>query len=377
MTAHASTPDSWPRGQAWPALFEQARLAVLGLDSEDRVVYASPLLLRLIGDGLDEVLGRNWFDQFVPDEHHASFRCFLRDASAAGEVRRHRADVLTKHGELRLVEWSTCPAIDSDVFGVTFAVGEDLTEQYEARARAHAAAEVARTIVEGQDAREVLRIIADGARELARSDLATIALPDPDLSWLCLAVASGLGADLLEGTRFPRQGSISGAVIEDRSAVILDDVSTDVRRRQPVVAFSELGPAMFLPLSAPSQVFGTLLVANRRGRRRFTAHDLELVQTFADQAAVAFQFSRAQEQLRQLGVVQDGERRARDLHDTVIQRLFATGIMLQTALGQGGPPEMIHRVEQAITDLDDTITAIRSTIFPLDRSSRSAPTNEA
>lgn len=223
--------------------------------------------------------------------------------------------------------------------------------------------EVAAAILTGQEPGNVLRLVAERARALVRSDLATIALPDQDASSLYLAVAVGLGAEVLEGARFPRQGSISGAVIESHSAVMLEDVSADPRRHQPVVALARLGPAMFLPLGAPSQVFGTLLVANRRGRRRFTPRDLDVVQAFANQAALAFQFGRIQNQLRQLAGVEDEERIARDLHDTVIQRLFATGMVLQAAITRGGPPEVVERVERAITDLDDTITAIRSTIF--------------
>jgi len=93
--------------------------------------------------------------------------------------------------------------------------------------------------------------------------------------------------------------------------------------------------------------------------------DAVLLSTFAGRAALALQRARAQEERRQLAVLEDRERIARDLHDVVIQRLFATGMQLQGAVLQAGRPEVAKRINAAVDDLDATIRDIRRSIFEL------------
>lgn len=212
---------------------------------------------------------------------------------------------------------------------------------------------------------ELLAMTARSARDLLGADLATIAVPAEGEGRLVLVTADGAHAAELAGTVFPSDGSVSGEVIATGRPAVLDDAATDERAHQPIVALGEIGPAVLVPLTVRERAFGTLAVANLRGGRAFTEHDLDLVQAFADQASVVVEYGRAQRELERLAVVEERERIARDLHDTVIQQLFATGMLLESVEGAVAPPHAASRIHEAVESLDKTIRDIRSAIFAL------------
>jgi signal transduction histidine kinase len=226
-----------------------------------------------------------------------------------------------------------------------------------------AAAEVIHSILGGRPVDEVLALVARRARELARADLATIAAPDDDE--LVLRVAEGEAAGRLLGMRFSADRSISGRVMMTREPMILEDASKDDRVHQPVVRSGDIGPALFVPLAAGDRVFGTLAVANRRGGRRFTEDDLGVVRPFADQAAVALDYARIRRELERLAVLEDRERIAKELHDGVIQSLFAVGMGLQAAESATHDPEITRRLTAAVEDIDRVVRDLRNYIFGL------------
>ncbi len=225
--------------------------------------------------------------------------------------------------------------------------------------------EITTQVLGGADARETLHTIARRARELANADLATIAVPTDDGDRLVLEAAVGSHADRLRGTVFPLEGSVSGEVIRFARAAILEDASKDPRVCQPVVRLGAVGPAMFVPLSARGKAFGTLLVARIRDGPPFAERDLALVETFAGQAAVALEYERARREVERLIVLEDRERIARELHDGVIQSLFAVGMGLQATAGLANDPEVARRIEDATADLDRVIRDLRNYIFGL------------
>jgi signal transduction histidine kinase len=124
------------------------------------------------------------------------------------------------------------------------------------------------------------------------------------------------------------------------------------------------GPALAAPLAAADSLHGVLIVTQPADRVA-DDEDAVLLSTFAGQAALALERARAQEEREQLVVLEDRERIARDLHDVVIQRLFATGMQLQGALAHAARPEAVKRINAAVDDLDATIRDIRRSIFEL------------
>lgn len=238
----------------------------------------------------------------------------------------------------------------------------------ETRQRQHwleATGEISTALLNGARRDEVLRLVAQRARELVAADVATIALPSAASDQLVLEVADGWNADTLRGASFPTAPSISGDVMQSRRPIVMDDVRGDHRSAQPLAASGVVGPTMFVPLIGSDAVHGTLVVGNRVGGRRFGAGDLAILEDFARQAVVALEFARAQLDRDRLAVLEDRDRIGRDLHDLVIQRLFATGMSLQSTLRLTDHDQVAGRVSQAVDDLDATIRDIRSTIFAL------------
>jgi signal transduction histidine kinase len=242
-----------------------------------------------------------------------------------------------------------------------------LNEETAARQqRLEAVNEVTQAILGGHESRDVLRLIARRARELAGADLATVAVPDGDGHGLILAVVEGTEAERLQGTRFTAEGTISGEVMASRRPLILEDVASDPRVTQPVVSMGNVGPAMFLPLAIPDRVFGTLAVANLTGGPTFTAEDLSFTEVFAAQAAVALDYARIREDLKRLAVLEDRERIAKELHDGVVQSLFAVGMSLQAAEAVAGQDAALTpRLTAAVEDIDRVIRDLRNYIFGL------------
>ena len=147
--------------------------------------------------------------------------------------------------------------------------------------------------------------------------------------------------------------------------LILEDASSDPRAHHPIAQLGRHGPALFVPLRVRGRATGTLMLANLKGGRRFDKQTLLFVETFADQASVAIEYGRAQADLRRLGLMEERERIAKELHDGIIQSLFAVGMGLQGTALLAGSPETAARIEGAVGELDRVIRDLRNYIFGL------------
>ena len=225
--------------------------------------------------------------------------------------------------------------------------------------------EIATAILVGAEADAALELIARRARELVGADLATIGVPAHDeVDSLVLQVVVGEHADVLQGWKFPIEGSVSGEVIRTGRPIVLEDAASDGRAYQPIIQLGDIGPAIFVPLGA-GRPFGTVAVANLHGGRTFGDADLALVQALAGQAAVALEYARAQDELQRLAVMEDRERIAKELHDGAIQSLFAVGMGLQATAAISENEDIESRVEEAVADVDRVIRDLRNYIFGL------------
>jgi signal transduction histidine kinase len=146
---------------------------------------------------------------------------------------------------------------------------------------------------------------------------------------------------------------------------MLDDFGHDDRIVPVARHHMPLGPAMVLPLGAPGDVRGVFTVGRSPGSMPLAPAAVEMVSTFAAQAGIALELAEHRSDAERLAVLQDRDRIARDLHDLVIQRLYATGMSLQGAMPLIARPEASDRVSSAVDALDETIREIRSAIFSL------------
>lgn len=222
--------------------------------------------------------------------------------------------------------------------------------------------EVSALIMSGAEANEALSLIARRAMELVDADVATVAIPSADADELTIAAAAGEHASDILGTTFSRDDSLSGEAVKAGRAIVLDDASAADAAHQPIVRVGDMGPAMFVPLAGG---LGTLAVGNRRGGRAFDDDEVQLIQTFASQAVVALEYERAQRQAQRLLVMEDRERIGKELHDGVIQSLFAVGMGLQGAAAMSTDAETAKRLDDAVAEIDGAIRDLRNYIFGL------------
>ncbi len=248
--------------------------------------------------------------------------------------------------------------------------------------RLEALGEITRALLSGTDADEVLHLVAERAMEVAGADRAAVLLPpslpgapapqeaaqDPAaFAPLTVAVAHGRDAGRVRGLSVPAQGSLAGLAARTGTPVHCADVRTDPRAHPFGDGAEEgPGPVVAVPLRVGTGASGALRLGRPAGRPPFDDSEVALVSGFADQAAIALELARGRAESEELAVMHDRDRIARDLHDLAIQRLFATGMTLQsTTRAIADRPEAAERVSRAVDDLDTTIRIVRSTIFDL------------
>ncbi len=229
-------------------------------------------------------------------------------------------------------------------------------------------AEVTRALLSGDDPGEVLDLIATRARELVGAELATIALRYDDKQ-LVTEVAVGEEAPLVLGRRLALDGSLAGHVMLTGQTLRVLDASSDGRAAGPAPGQRAYGPSLVVPLQAAQDVLGVLMVSNTVGSPGFTDEAEDVLTGFAGQAAIALELGRQRREAEQAALFGDRDRIARDLHDLVIQRLFATGMRLDSVAGRVEDSQARQRVLGAVEDLDETIREIRTTIYSLQAAS--------
>ncbi len=228
-----------------------------------------------------------------------------------------------------------------------------------------ATAEVTRRLLSEVPSGEILALITDLTLELAGADLAVLARPASSTGHLVIEYASGYGAKDAIGLVLPLQASVSGLVMDSGEPLFIEDFSTDARVAAIARERMNLGPAMVFPLGPPGRVRGVLTAGRSPGSRPLPAAAIEMVTTFAAQAGIGIELAEHRRESERVAVFADRDRIARQLHDLVIQRLFATGMSLQAAAGMLPDVPATARVAQAVDALDETIRDIRSSIYML------------
>ena len=212
-----------------------------------------------------------------------------------------------------------------------------------------------------------LQLIAERACALTEAEQAIVLVPvDADLAideidTLVVSAAVGLNAAEVLGQRVPVDGSTSGSVFRSGMPLITEALT------YPIQAFTDVGqrPAIVMPLRTHDEVAGVIAVARGADQPPFDSSYLDLVSDFATHAAIALMLASGREHARQLTIVAERERIAHDLHDHVIQRIFAAGMDLQGTVARVRSPEISDRLNRTLDDLQTIIEEIRTTIFQL------------
>ncbi|MFJ8802647.1 GAF domain-containing protein [Streptomyces sp. NPDC102487] len=253
------------------------------------------------------------------------------------------------------------------------------------------AAAVTTALLTGESADDALLTVAERARLLAGAAAGVILQPTPEGGMEIVAASTHEDPDGIVGTTIAPGSPVLEQLLGGEP-VFIDDSATDPRMTTPVR--SRFGPSMMLPLETEGRLIGTLALPRARGDRPYTRVERLLATQFASQAALALVLAGARHSRERLAVYEDRDRIARDLHDLVVQRLFATGMMLESTLrrsraeGTGGPTdaagaskpgdgegaEVRATLGHAVDELQSTIQEVRTAIFALQQPPADAPT---
>jgi two-component system, NarL family, sensor histidine kinase DevS len=218
-------------------------------------------------------------------------------------------------------------------------------------------------MLSGADPATVFQLIADEALKLTGAEATLVAVPvDIDITTsgageLIVGAAAGAVSGQVNDMLIPLTGTLIGQAFSDRVPRKIDKIDVGLG--------IDAGPALVLPLRATDTVAGVLVALRSAGTYHFTAEQLDMMAAFADQATLAWQLATSQRRMREVDVLTDRDRIARDLHDHVIQRLFAVGLTLQGTIPRARPTEVQQRLSNCVDELQDVIQEIRTAIFDL------------
>jgi signal transduction histidine kinase len=225
-------------------------------------------------------------------------------------------------------------------------------------------------VASGLSLPDVLERIVASACVLVGARYGALGVLSPDMT-LSEFITVGIDAETIEKIGPPPQGhGILGLLIWDPKPVRLDDIAAHVASYGFPPNHPPMHSFLGVPVLVRDKVFGNLYLSEKIDAPRFTDEDEELVIGLAAVAGVAIDNARLHDRVREVAIIEDRERIARDLHDTVIQRLYATGLSLSATVRITTKPEVAERLHVAIADLDTTMRDIRSTIFALQNADR-------
>ncbi len=238
------------------------------------------------------------------------------------------------------------------------------------------AAAVTTALLTGEAAADALMTVAERARVLADASAGVILQPTDEGGMEIVTASAPAGRGGLVGTTIAPGSAVLEQLLGGEP-VFLDDSATDARMTTPVR--HRFGPSMMLPLQAGGRLIGTLALPRRRGDPPYSPAEKLLATQFASQAALALVLADARQRRERLAVFEDRDRIARDLHDLVVQRLFATGMMLESTQRRTAAEEReaeVHAtIGRALDELRSTVQEVRTTIFALQQPPADAPTS--
>jgi len=213
---------------------------------------------------------------------------------------------------------------------------------------------------------DLLGIVADRVFSVIDARLVCVVVPGVIEGTLAIETARGSEADAVIGRVYLAEQTLVGRALLAQATTAEEEPAAHTRYDW----LPDLGPTVAIPLSALARPLGALTIARAPGGPPFSLAELEMASEFAAQASLAIELARGRIDSVQLELVEDRNRIARDLHDHVIQRLFASGLGLQSLVGRV-PPELRGTLAEQVDSIDFAIAEIRTAVFTL--GSRSAP----
>jgi PAS domain S-box-containing protein len=352
------------------AIVQSTSDAIVGMALDGRISSWNPGAEQVFGYTPDDVVGRH-ISLLVPEDASRDFEEML-DAVVTGKSGGRRDTQWLRSDGTRIdVALALSPLTDAGNRSLGFsAVVRDITDRKHAeaelrrRGRQQAAmAEIRLRLLAGAPIEEVLELICERGCDLVEGDAAAVVSNEP--RQLRIAAAARGAARLLGHVLSP-QASLSGRAIASGSVEVVASMADDPGTDRRFAAEAPSGPGLATPIASDEGVHGVLVVTRAAGRPEFDPEEIATARMLADQAALGIHLGRSREDRERLVLTDERERIARDLHDLVIQRLFAAGMTLEGVVRVNEDKAVSERLRHVVTDLDETIREIRSTIFALE-----------
>ena len=341
-----------------PELLQASPNAVIVVDAAGTVLLASQAVRTLFGFDPDEVVGQP-IEMLVPEQLRAIHQHHRSEFVAEGLSRPMGLGIeLTgrrRDGTVFPIDVSLAPFEAGDRRVIATFV-RDASDRQRQEARLRSINEITQRLLAGEATETTLELVARRARGLVDGDLGWVVTPF-GRDDLVISAADGRGAESVVGVKIPPDTSIANRSMTERSSILVDDLSVEPAVPAEIRALG-LGAGLYCPLSTEDRVLGALVVARPRGALAFNRNDIALVEVFANSAVVALTLGEDRLVLEQLQVTSEHERIGRDLHDTVIQRLFALGMSLQSIERLASGPAM---AESGLREQVDGVVATAAT----------------
>lgn len=361
-----------PTGHLISAVFATSSDAVIVVDDTGAIVLASPAVTKLFGYLPAELIGTS-IELLVPEAQqsgHAAYRSAFLERGAA----RRMGAGLQLYGRRRdgssvPIEVSLNPT-DTGGRRYVAAFVRDATPRLRALRQVEAVNDVTRALLGGASTDDTLALVTARARTLLDAASAWIVTArTPEM--LVISAADGVGAEELLGYDVSTTASRAAAVVASGAIEVVEHLSSAPDAPEPARPLG-LGAAAYVPLVHAGQRHGVLVVARLAGSETFDAFEVDLVSLFANAASVALVLGAARREEERLRLVEEDERIARDLHDTVIHRAFAAGMSLAAVrrLTSGTATE---RIDETTDLLDAMIRDLRDAVFRLGHPRASPP----
>jgi PAS domain S-box-containing protein len=340
--------------------------AVIVVDADGDVLLASSAVETLFGFHPSEIVGQP-VEKLLPEQlravHERHRKAFMRSGTPRPMGIGLELEGCRRDGSVFPIDVSLAP-FSSGGRRVVGAFIRDATARRRQEASLRGINEITQRLLAGERTESTLELVAQQARGLADARLGWIVTPSGQGD-LVISAADGIDSESLIGLSIPVDTSISNQAMTLRASILVENLVTEAAVPAEIRALG-LGGGLYCPLSADERVLGALVVARAQGDPGFSESDVSLVEFFASAAVVAITLGETRLGLDQLQATAERERIGRDLHDTVIQRLFALGMSLQSIERLATGP-VAERIDHAVDGLDEVIRDIRETIFRLER----------
>jgi signal transduction histidine kinase len=222
-------------------------------------------------------------------------------------------------------------------------------------------------LLEEHDFDRVLQSICQQLQRLTDAGGVGLALLEEDPRFLEMRTVVGPSASVLRGARIPTDGSFAAEALRTNQPQRSDDAQNDPRGYKYSLALGNTRTILSVPMKTRQRTVGVLSVYNKQGEGGFTDRDAELATFFANQAAAAIENARLYEQTREYTVIEERNRLARDLHDSVTQSLFSVSLLSEAALNllDRDPAKARERLERANELAQGALAEMRALIFQL------------